>query len=942
MYKSNFLKKYKKFIIPKNQKTTYNKWSKSYNHIKDDIDTTKYNYGILTGNQNNLLVLDIDVQDEGVEEFDKYIKQFGNIDTFIQKTPSGGKHYFFTFKHSNPSVQHLINFSLTNSSKYRGKGLDIRSNGGYIVGSGSTINNKRYEIINNVKPIEIPESLVLWLLENRNRVVKNNNNKKSKKNIVYKNDTQYKFYISDDEIRNILEKLYSLDKSYCNRYDEWLIVLSVLKSLNKYDIFEEFSKKSKEKYHKEKNLYFWNVNEGVIDINYLIHLINNLDKTSKPIELVQRYKPTENILNIKDIKTLNINIEHLKIDDQLFDNYDTIIFESAPGTGKTTHTIEQLKRYMGLHENKNKYRIITLVNLITLSKQQLKVFKKNNIDISSYTDPNKDVEHDNLVICINSLAKVLNYLPDDYFDNVILYIDEINSFLEYLTTCTNLNINIRHIYETLAKLIKKSHKVILSDAHINQNVFNFIKKRNNETKLCVNNFFKKYQGIKAVNVKDENIFIKKINDDIKAGKYFLFGSDSCDTITKLFQDCLKNNPDKKDDMILITSESPFDITDANEQFKNKWVFYSPSIVTGVDFSIEVKQNHYIYVKGFTINPLGIYQQSTRNRNIDTLYYFFDTKQHESIYKSLDDVKKYYKIVSNATDKINNVCRQFNDDDESYINENNFFDLYCFVEYQNDIYNTNKKVHYELILKHNGFILSTEGETNKITKEKLKELNDLVDNTQIVDEYIESDIKTRESDIKFKPLRDNIEGFKLDNEQDIKTYSRILTNKFEKRDYLNFIKLIQSDETSKQNIAYLNNSSYTIKELKTTENKINIIKKLYLTHNIDYLSLDKFDTIKKINITDEEYYNVIKPIFRSTKDKPTNNYEFSILMVSILRNLVKNLNIIDSDPKTNSTNKNNTIYFYKWNIKNINYYLDLYKKYNSNNNFNLNLSFFNNG
>jgi hypothetical protein len=393
-------------------------------------------------------------------------------------------------------------------------------------------------------------------------------------------------------------------------------------------------------------------------------------------------------------------------------------------------------------------------------------------------------------------------------------------------------------------------------------------------------------------------------------------------------------------MILITSESPFDITDANEQFKNKWVFYSPYIVTGVDFSIEVKQNHYIYVKGFTINPLGIYQQSTRNRNIDTLYYFFDTKQHESIYKSLDEVKKYYKIVSNATDKINNVCRQFNDDDESYINENNFFDLYCFVEYQNDIYNTNKKIHYELILQHNGFILSTEGETNKITKEKQKELNDLVDNTQIVDEYISSDIKTRESDIKFKPLRDNIEGFKLDNDEDIKTYSGILTNKFEKRDYLNFIKLIQSDETSKQNIAYLNNSSYTIKELKTTENKINIIKKLYLTHNIDYLSLDKFDTIEKINITDDEYYNVIKPIFRSTVDKPTNSDEFKKMIFRILKNLIGNLNIIGNDNKTDAKNINCKINYYIWNTENINYYIDLYKKYNRElNNINFNLSFF---
>ena len=936
MYKSNFLKKYKKFIIPKNKKTTYIKWGKKYNHTTTEIDTNKYNYGILTGEQNNLLVLDIDVQDEGIEEFDKYIKQFGNINTFIQNSPSGGKHYFFTFKHSNPSVQYLINFSLTNSSKYRSKGLDIRSNGGYIIGSGSTIDKKRYEIINNVKPIEIPESLVLWLLENRKKTTINDKNKKNKNECVYQNDKQYKFNISDDEIKNILDKLYKLDKSYCDNYNEWLIVLSVLKSLNKYEIFEEFSKKSS-KYHHERNLYFWNINSGVIDINYLIHIINSLDKNSNPVELFQRYKSFDNDLSIGNIKTLNINQNHLSIDNDLFDNFDTIIFESSPGTGKTTHTIEQLKRYIELHNNK--YRIITIVNLITLAKQQFKVFSKNSINISSYTDPIKDIESDNLVICINSLAKVLNYLPDNYFDNVILYIDEINSFLEYLTTCTLLNNNIRHIYETLVKLINKSHKVILSDAHINQNVFNFVKKRNNDTKLFVNNFFKKFSGIKAVNVKDENIFIEKINDDIKNNKYFLFGSDSCDSITKLYFDCLKNFPDKKEHMILITSESPFDITDANTQFKNKWVFYSPSIVTGVDFSIELKQNHYIYVKGHTINPLGIYQQSTRNRNIDTLFYFFDTKQHEYIYNSLDDVKKFYKNVINATDKINNVCRQFNDNDESYINENNFFDLYCFVEYQNDIFNTNKLIHYELILQLNGFILSTEGDKNKISINKQKELNDLVDNTKIIDEFLNSDTKTRESDIKFKPLRNNINGFKLITDFDINKYKSILTNKFERSHYFNFIKLIQNEEKNDINISLLYNSSYTIKEIQTIENKVSIIKKLYLTHNIDYLSLDKFHTINKINITDDEYDNVIKPIFRTNKNKPINNDDFKKMIIGILKNLIGNLKIIDSKSKTDSKNINKKINYFSWNANYIFFYIELYKKYNDElNNINLKLPF----
>ena len=295
---------------------------------------------------------------------------------------------------------------------------------------------------------------------------------------------------------------------------------------------------------------------------------------------------------------------------------------------------------------------------------------------------------------------------------------------------------------------------------------------------------------------------------------------------------------------------------------------------------------------------------------------------------------------NATDKINNVCRQFNEEDESYINENNFFELYCFVEYQNDIYNTNKKIHYELILQHSWFILSIEGDTNKITKEKKTELNNLVDNTKIIDEYLNTDKDSRDNDVKFKPLRDNIKSFKLDNDDDIKKYKTILTDKFERLYYFNFIKLIHDDEKNDINDALLSNSCYNVKELKTIENKVKIIKKIYSIHDIEYLSLDKFDIIDIIKITDDEYYNSIKPIFRSTTDKPVNNNEFKKFIFKILKNLVGN-KIIISKQKTNIINKNKTNNFYFWNKDYIKFYIDLYKKYNSDLK-NINIKFLNSG
>ena len=75
-------------------------------------------------------------------------------------------------------------------------------------------------------------------------------------------------------------------------------------------------------------------------------------------------------------------------------------------------------------------------------------------------------------------------------------------------------------------------------------------------------------------------------------------------MTALYYECMKVATDEqKQDFILITAETNFNLTNANEQFKNKFVFYSPKIIYGVDFNnIEIPQDVFIYIKGNTISP----------------------------------------------------------------------------------------------------------------------------------------------------------------------------------------------------------------------------------------------------------------------------------------------------------------------------------------------------
>ena len=78
---------------------------------------------------------------------------------------------------------------------------------------------------------------------------------------------------------------------------------------------------------------------------------------------------------------------------------------------------------------------------------------------------------------------------------------------------------------------------------------------------------------------------------------------------------------KQDKFLLITADTMKKLNNVEKQFKTKFVFFSPSITTGINFNIKEKQDVFIYIKGKTINPASSFQQATRTRNINKLYYF---------------------------------------------------------------------------------------------------------------------------------------------------------------------------------------------------------------------------------------------------------------------------------------------------------------------------------
>ena len=247
----------------------YKGWQKKENQLQN-ITNNKFNIGISTGIINNIIVLDIDTKDEGIEEFNKYILKYGEPHTVKQKTQSGGFHYVFKYGSIDKDNNFLIKNYLKNSSKYRNKGLDIRAEGGFFCSFPSIINGNKYKYVNNFNDVpvsEMPRSLILWLL-NGDIHIKTQNAKEKKIFNFFPPNLEY--IITDEKIKYILSLL---PDEYLNNYNEWFIVLSVLKNLNKIYIFDEFSKKGNN-YNYNNNKLLWNCNEGRIDINYLIFILN--------------------------------------------------------------------------------------------------------------------------------------------------------------------------------------------------------------------------------------------------------------------------------------------------------------------------------------------------------------------------------------------------------------------------------------------------------------------------------------------------------------------------------------------------------------------------------------------------------------------------------------------------------------------------------------------
>jgi len=184
---------------------------------------------------------------------------------------------------------------------------------------------------------------------------------------------------------------------------------------------------------------------------------------------------------------------------------------------------------------------------------------------------------------------------------------------------------------------------------------------------------------------------------------------------------------------------------------------------GVDFFVDVAQDVFMYVKGNSLQPTGMFQQTTRCRNVRRLYYYGEPGNKEATHMDLASLKQTVVMTaSENTALVTAGAPYLDENDEWQVVENTFYKLWCQNEYDRDTFETNKVKHVEVLLQANGFALLSEGVPNKVSAKEKAEQKATVQT--VTDEFFAEYLQTHDRSLeKFGTLKEAVQYLGLEGE-----------------------------------------------------------------------------------------------------------------------------------------------------------------------------------
>lgn len=336
---------------------------------KSIIKKTHKEIAILTGEKNNITIIDFD-KEEGM----KYYKQFENIikDTFIETSFSGYKHAYFEY---DKDLKTVINLNNTN--------IDILNN------SKCCIMGKEN---NNNKITKIPKQFKDFLIYHSSGAETNSETDLDTDSDISFDNESSETNINDNEredINKINLVLSTLNKNRFNDYDNWIKIGMIIKYYHNnndgFELFNKYSKLSTKYTNIQEMKKYWdrfNNNENSNQLKFATLMLyskeDNNDKT---------YSDLITLVYDKDI---DININNNDIDIHYHDYYDI----DNNKVWKYYELLNYLKRRIYYFETSQCFYIRKLIIENRLDKKTKQYTTYKYIDYI----PVKDVYTDNKTI----------------------------------------------------------------------------------------------------------------------------------------------------------------------------------------------------------------------------------------------------------------------------------------------------------------------------------------------------------------------------------------------------------------------------------------------------------------------------------------------------------------------------------------------------------------
>jgi hypothetical protein len=313
----------------------------------------------------------------------------------------------------------------------------------------------------------------------------------------------------------------------------------------------------------------------------------------------------------------------------------------------------------------------------------------------------------------------------------------------------------------------------------------------------------------------------------------------------------------KKEWLIYSSEVDYNLINTND-WTDKFVFFTPTIIYGIDYSYKFV-DVFCFVYKSHLNPLQIYQMISRARKQSDVNIFCNERESYIKYKSIDDViietELYEKNLGLLLPLYNNYID---------IDDKPYRIMYYNFKYMDSILKTNIKEYLIDILINKGYNIE-------------------------YDETLKKNIIGDKEPIK-KNIKERIVSLLYLDKENLTDFEKILVTDDKTLEKHFNLRLLLKDNIEDKIVESISVNLF-IETIKNKYTKIKICKELMKILNINNLELLNKDVIKNFNNNIEnewlkENIDTIKKTFeiRTKKYDNFNYYNTYLLLITILKNL----------------------------------------------------------